>query len=56
MSLKETIGEMPVNDGSVDIHREGRIPATRLDLDPWMKTFPQPRTAAMEATVFTLWI
>ena len=35
---------------------EGSIPATRLDLDRWMKTLPQPWTAAMEATVFTGWI
>jgi len=38
------------------IHSEGTIPATRLDLDRWMKTLPQPWTAAMEATVFTGWI
>ncbi len=35
---------------------EGTLPATRLDLDRWMKTLPQPWTAAMEATVFTGWI
>ena len=29
---------------------------TRFDLDRWMKTLPQPWTAAMEATVFTGWI
>src|ERR1700684_1690576 len=45
-----------VKDGSGAIHREGTIPATRLDLDLWMKTFPQPWTAAMEATVLTGWI
>jgi len=38
------------------VYAEGAIPATRLDLDRWMKTLPQPRTAAMEATVFTGWI
>ncbi len=38
------------------IHAEGTIPATRFDLDRWMKTLPQPWTAAMEATVFTVWI
>jgi transposase len=27
-----------------------------LDLDGWMKTLPQPWTAAMEATMFTGWI
>jgi transposase len=45
-----------VKDGSGAIHAEGTIPATRLDLDRWMKTLPQPWTAAMEATVFTGWI
>src|SRR5512137_771003 len=45
-----------VKDGSGTIHAEGTIPATRLDLDHWMKTLPQPWTAAMEATVFTGWI
>ncbi len=28
----------------------------RLDLDLWMKTLPQPWSAAMEATMFTGWI
>ena len=45
-----------VKDGSGRIHAEGTIPATRLDLDMWMKTLPQPWTAAMEATIFTSWI
>src|SRR5271166_1075846 len=45
-----------VKDGSGVIHTEGMLPATRLDLDRWMKTLPQPWTAAMEATVFTGWI
>ena len=45
-----------VKDGSGTIHAEGTIPATRFDLDRWMKTLPQPWTAAMEATVFTGWI
>jgi hypothetical protein len=35
---------------------KARIPATRFDLDRWMKTLPQPWTAAMEATIFTGWI
>ena len=38
------------------MHSEGTIPATRLDLDRWIKTLPQPWTAAMEATVFIGWI
>jgi transposase len=45
-----------VKDGSGAIHSEGTIPAVRLDLDRWMKSLPQPWTAAMEATVFTGWI
>ncbi len=39
-----------VKDGSGQIHAEGTIPSTRLDLDLWMKTLLQPWTAAMEAT------
>src|SRR5215470_751397 len=45
-----------VKDGSGNVHTEGAIPATRSDLDRWMKTLPQPWTAAMEATIFTGWI
>jgi transposase len=45
-----------VKDGSGKIHAEGAMGATRLDLNHWMKTLPQPWTAAMEATVFTGWI
>ena len=35
-----------VKDGSGRIYAEAEIPATRLDLDMWMKTLPQPWTAA----------
>jgi hypothetical protein len=42
-----------VKDGSGTIRGEGTIPATRFDLDRWMKTLPRPWTRAMEATVFT---
>ena len=45
-----------VKDGSGTIHAEGAVSATRFDLDRWMKTLPQPWSAAMEATVFTGWI
>ena len=45
-----------VKDGSGKLHSEGWIPATRADLDRWMKTLPQPWSAAMEATMFTGWI
>jgi hypothetical protein len=43
---KQTISYC-VKDDSAHIHAEGTIPATRLDLDMWMKTPPQPRTTAM---------
>jgi transposase len=55
MFTKKTISYC-VKDGSGQIHAEGAIPATRFDLDRWMKTLPQPWTAAMEATLFTGWI
>ena len=45
-----------VKDGMGRIHAESSIPATRFDLDRWMKALPQPWTAAMEATLFTGWI
>ena len=45
-----------VKDGSGQIHAEGAIPATRFDLDRWMKTLPPAADAAMEATLFTGWI
>jgi transposase len=45
-----------VKESSGRIHSEGSIPATRLEVDGWMKTLPQPWTAAMEATLFTGWI
>jgi len=38
------------------IHSERSISATRLDLDHWMRKLPQPRSAEMEATMFTGWI
>jgi hypothetical protein len=31
-----------VKDGSGRVYAEGWIPATRIDLDRWMKTLPQP--------------
>ena len=45
-----------VKDSSGCIHSDGWIPATRHDLDCWMKNLPQPWSAAMEATMFTGWI
>ncbi len=35
---------------------EGKIGSTRRELDAWIKTLPQPRMIAMEATIFTGWI
>jgi len=37
-----------VKDGGGGIYAAGSIPAMRLTLDMWMKTLPQPWTAAME--------
>ena len=45
-----------VKDASGRIHQEGKIGATRLELDSWMKALPQPWTVAMETTIFTGWI
>jgi hypothetical protein len=40
-----------VKDRSGQLHAEGSLPATRFDLDCWMKTLLQPWSAAMEATM-----
>src|SRR5213078_4945009 len=45
-----------VKDASGQIHQQGKAGATRWELDIWMKTLPQPWTAAMQATIFTGWI
>src|SRR5437660_399049 len=45
-----------VKDASGQIHQEGKVGATRRELDSWIRTIPQPRTMAMEATIFTGWI
>jgi transposase len=45
-----------VKDVSGRIQQQGTIPATRTELDSWMKTLPEPWTVAMEATIFTGWI
>jgi transposase len=45
-----------VKDVSGQIQSEDTVPATRADLDRWMKALPQPWAAAMEATIFTGWI
>src|SRR5215469_8017703 len=45
-----------VKEGGGKAFAEGWIPATRFDLDRWMKTLPQPWSAALEATMFSGWI
>src|ERR1700731_3012022 len=45
-----------VKDGAGHVHQEGKIGSTRRELDSWIRTLPQPRTIAMEATIFTGWI
>ena len=45
-----------VKDAAGRAHMEGKIGSTRHELDGWIKTLPQPRTIAMEATIFTGWI
>jgi transposase len=43
-------------DASGRVCQEGKVGATRWELDIWIKTLPQPWTVAMEATIFTGWI
>jgi transposase len=45
-----------VKDAAGHVHREGKIGSTRRELDAWVKTLPQRRMIAMEATIFTGWI
>ena len=45
-----------VKDAAGHVRREGNIGSTRRELDAWIKTLPQPRMMAMEATIFTGWI
>jgi transposase len=45
-----------VKDAAGKIQSEGKIGSTRRELDAWIKTLPQPRMMAMEATIFTGWI
>src|SRR3989442_15766765 len=45
-----------VKDASGRVHQEGKLGATRRELDIWMRALPQPWTVAMEATIFTGWI
>jgi hypothetical protein len=45
-----------VKDAAGCVHQEGKIGSTRRELDAWVRTLPQPRMIAMEATIFTGWI
>jgi transposase len=45
-----------IKDASGQVHREGTIGATRNELDAWVRTLPERRMIAMEATIFTGWI
>ena len=45
-----------VKDAAGQVLQEGKVGSTRRELDCWIKTLPQPRTIAMEATIFTGWI
>jgi len=45
-----------VKDASGQIHQQGKMGATRFELNCWMKTLSQPWTEAMAATIFTGWI
>src|ERR1700719_4228384 len=45
-----------VKDASGQVHQEGKVGATRRELDSWIETLPQPGIIAMEATIFTGWI
>ena len=45
-----------VKDAAGCVHQEGKIGSTRRELDAWVRTLPQPRSIAMEATMFSGWI
>src|SRR5215472_9767238 len=45
-----------VKDAAGRVFQEGKIGSTRRELDTWIGTMPQPRTIAMEATIFSGWI
>lgn len=45
-----------VKDAAGRIHQEGKIGSALNELDAWIKTLPQPRMIAVEATIFTGWI
>ena len=45
-----------VKDVAGCVVSEGKINSSRRDLDVWIRTLPEPRMMAMEATIFTGWI
>ena len=45
-----------VKDASGHVHGEGKIGSTRRELDAWIKTLPEPRMMAMEATILSGWV
>src|SRR6202007_2469066 len=45
-----------VKDAAGRVYQEGKIGSSRPELDVWIRTMPQPRMIAMEATIFTGWI
>src|ERR1700748_3891813 len=45
-----------VKDAAGRVQQEGKIGSTRRELNGWIRPMPQPRTIAMEATIFTGWI
>src|SRR6201994_5168414 len=45
-----------VKDAAGRVYQEGKIGSSRRELDVWIRTMPQPRVIAMEATIFTGWI
>jgi transposase len=42
-----------VKNAAARVYQEGKVGSTRRELDAWIRTMPQPRTIAMEATTFT---
>ena len=45
-----------VKDAAGRVYQEGKVGSSRRELDVWIRTMPQPRMIAMEATIFTGWI
>jgi len=45
-----------VKDAAGQVRQQGKMGTMRCELDAWIKTLPQLRMMAMEATIFTGWI